>query len=482
MPFFLLLLLALLSLQAEWPQPPSWIGEWGSLGAAAAGLLAFWLSAAWLAHRQTQRLARDAEMRSLLLPRFQTHRRRHFLMLGAFFLIALFSLGWGWTVRQYWGEWPGVEVILLAPFLAGLTLLWSHYYEVDRAAHELTNLPGKLPFPSRAAYIALQARHNLLLIVPPLFLIVIQQTVFFLVPKTELHPSILAGFALGLLLLALISMPYVLKRFLSLVPLPDGPVRDRLFDSARRLGLRFSDILLWPTRHTVANAMVTGLFSWNRYIVVTDRLVQELNADEIDAVFGHEVGHVKHHHLWCYLVFILASLAALAGLAQAAQLVAQQPAVKAWLGTWLPPDHAMAYVAPLATVGVIGLYLFLVFGFLSRRCERQADLFGCRSTDAPTFVAALEKVADLNGIHRTKPGLLSCWLHGTIGQRVAFLQGLTTNPQIEPMFQKRVRWLKWCLPCALILIALGLAAINAQLSAQTTHDNPNGAWDMLKWL
>ena len=33
----------------------------------------------------------------------------------------------------------------------------------------------------------------------------------------------------------------------------------------------------------------------------------------------------------------------------------------------------------LVSMATIGAYIFLVFGFLSRRCERQADLYGCRA-------------------------------------------------------------------------------------------------------
>ena len=33
----------------------------------------------------------------------------------------------------------------------------------------------------------------------------------------------------------------------------------------------------------------------------------------------------------------------------------------------------------LIPVAVVGGYIFMAFGFLSRRCERQADVFGCRS-------------------------------------------------------------------------------------------------------
>ncbi len=59
----------------------------------------------------------------------------------------------------------------------------------------------------------------------------------------------------------------------------------------------------------MVNAMVVGLFPILRYVVVTDRLSAELTPEEIEAVFGHEVGHVKHRHMTYYLFFMMVSLA-----------------------------------------------------------------------------------------------------------------------------------------------------------------------------
>jgi STE24 endopeptidase len=137
-------------------------------------------------------------------------------------------------------------------------------------------------------------------------------------------------------------------------------------------------------------------------------------------------------------------------------------------------------LAALPAVISLGLYIFLVFGFLSRRCERQADIFGCRTVscanpscpghadDAPpvrkegalcpvgvqTFIHALEKVAVLNGISREKPGFLQSWQHSTIARRVEFLRQLMCDPKVEPRFQKRIFLVK----CALFAV-LGLILV-----------------------
>src|SRR5207253_8851583 len=119
---------------------------------------------------------------------------------------------------------------------------------------------------------------------------------------------------------------------------------------------------------------------------------------------------------------------------------------------------------------------------LSRRCERQADIYGCRtvscqddtctghSADASlaplarglcptgirTFIEALEKVARLNGISRDKPGWLSSWQHSTIARRVDFLQDVLRDPALERRFQWRVPLVRLALLVGLVAALAGL--------------------------
>jgi STE24 endopeptidase len=139
-------------------------------------------------------------------------------------------------------------------------------------------------------------------------------------------------------------------------------------------------------------------------------------------------------------------------------------------------DHQTECLAAIALVAVLLAYIFVVFGYLSRRCERQAVVFGCRAVscvrtdcrghedDTPfpprgqglcptginTFIRALEKVAFVNGISRDRPGFLQSWQHATIGRRVEFLQRMLLDANVERRFQRRVLVLKW-----LLLLVLG---------------------------
>jgi STE24 endopeptidase len=197
----------------------------------------------------------------------------------------------------------------------------------------------------------------------------------------------------------------------------------------------------------------------------SDRLLAELSPEEVEAVFGHEVGHVRHHHMLLYLFFLLGSMGVLGVV-----LAPYEKQLEGWFS--LRGRHDLAVLPALASLGA---YIFLVFGFLSRRCERQADVHGCRAVscgqpgctghlpdqalpDGPrelcpagilTFIQALEKVAFLNGINREKPGFLQSWQHSTVARRVQFLQAVLRDPAEERRFQRRILMVKCALFAAL---------------------------------
>src|SRR5262249_4539116 len=353
---------------------------------------------------------------------------------------------WGWAVRDLTAAAhealegatvPGIELLLLTPLLAGLVLSWAVYYDVERAVHESGPFEAN-PLPGRWTYVGLQARNNLLLVIPPLVLMLVQQTTLSVFPELQKDGLLLGLFGATLLAGVFVGIPWLLRLVLGLRPLPEGPLRDRLLAVARRLRFRFSDILVWDTRHSAANAMVTGPSPWLRYVVLTDRLIKEMTPEEIEAVFGHEVGHIKHRHMLFYFGFLLASLVVVLGVWHAGKLLLSRGPVAAFLhercGGLLEWLNAYGMVAGVPLLLLLGAYMFVVFGFLSRRCERQADIFGCRTVSVEVFVEALEKVARLNGISRDRPGWLSSWQHSTIALRVDFLRRLNADPELEPRF------------------------------------------------
>lgn len=491
MPFLLLLLLSLACFPEKWPQPLSWFGIpdgdptfFASL--TALGAFALIAVAARLARRTRRALYLFPSRREETLHDFVVARHRLVYVLYAFFILAVFVLGWGWTVQTWLTPrgrdvlLPGAELLVLLPYLLPLTCFWVLYYDVEQAVH-VTAPPFEVrkPYWGRWAYVRFHLRQNLALVVAPLLLLILAKGVRRLLPSSDYDQVVSA--ASGLLLVsAIVCLPWILRLALGLTPLPAGPVRARLERCAERLHFRYSNILVWNTRGGVANAMVAGLLPWIRYVLLTDRLLEELTPDELEAVFGHEIGHVKHRHMFYYMAFLVLSLFAVGGLWQVgvdaltrAMAASPPPAgslaaeVTAWLAPAADKNDWDLQVVPL--FALIGTYLFVVFGFLSRRCERQADIFGCRAVSClrpdcgghaegvalaprgsglcPTgiriFIEALEKVACVNGISRHKPGWLQSWQHSTIARRVEFLQRVLLDPTLEPRFQRTVGLVKW---------------------------------------
>ncbi|MFL5243045.1 MAG: M48 family metallopeptidase [Gemmataceae bacterium] len=478
MPLLLLVVLTLACWPQKWEQPWEWVGSpfvcigltWATIGLTvlAAKAISIWLR--W-------RLAWHPDQRNHWIHRYRVARRVHYYALFPVFGLVLYLFGWGWAVQSFLpggDETPpylssGGELLIIIPFLVSLLLSWACFYEAEQAV-ALSNLDQFFGFPWRGRweYAAHQARQNLALVAAPVLLLVFQKGLIQVLWWLPFNLAWLASLA-GVLtaIIVLITTPWILRLALGLQPFPNGPLRDRLLATARRLNFRFSNLLLWNTHGHVANAMVAGPLPFPRYVLLSDRLITDLTPDEVEAVFGHEIGHVKHRHLWLYLLFLGLSLVLLGALLL--------PSLNSWF-------HGRQDLQMAPFMGLIGAYIFVFFGFLSRRCERQADVYGCRAvscgkpdctahdpgqplpadaqvlcpTGIQTFIQALEKVADSNGMSRDRPGWLRSWQHSTIARRVNFLASVRTDQRIERRFQRRVLAVKWALFLGLIA---GLAAV-----------------------
>jgi Zn-dependent protease with chaperone function len=523
-PIFLLLLLTVVCLLEKFPAPVP-IGGWqpGSFGAAVltGGAMGCMVLAGWLLANWFRRNLRSwPNKRDHWIRKYSALRFYHLVSVIAVYASVLYFFGWGWAVQNFclwlsghdgqtviashdWPqsasdlEWlygrqvitspvqkpvllPGAELLLLAPFLTALILSWFFYYDADRALHESSESASEEAFWSRGGYLGYRLRQNLALLFAPLSLMIVVKALQHAFGEGDagwLSQLIAQAIALALIPPVFIGFPWILRLVLGLKPLPEGTLRERLMATSRRLNFRCSNILLWDTHGGVANAVVAGVVRHPRYVLFTDRLVSDLTPSEVEAVFGHEIGHVKHYHIPYYVGFLLVSICAVACLWNLATLYV--PALR----SILPPNEEWTKVP---FVGVVGAYIFLVFGFLSRRCERQADVFGCRAvscgrSDCPghadetvlspegaglcatgirTFVDALQKVDRINhGAIRGRPGWLQSWQHSTVAHRVAFLQRVLADPSLEQRFQRRVALVKWALALGLALLVSVLIAL-----------------------
>jgi STE24 endopeptidase len=302
------------------------------------------------------------------------------------FGVGVFSLGWGLLVQNLLGvvsDWPvqlpGAIIGVIPPILAWAGLWWAQY-PADRALRErrmmidLDNGAQLYRPPPLWKYLLSQLRLQVLFTAIPIMLILLLHDIVLLVLWRGFDIKVEKSAAEGLITFAsalaiFMVVPEVLVRVLPTRVLPRSALRDRMEAMCRAHKLRFRDILIWQTDNRIANALVMGVVPRFRYVLLSDLLLQEMNDEQIEAVFAHELGHVVHRHMIWYLVFLKLLILILALIAVV--LDTQLGHLK--LPAWMPLDLVMTMVGFTAFI--------LAFGYVSRRFERQADVFAARTIE-----------------------------------------------------------------------------------------------------
>ncbi len=308
-------------------------------------------------------------------------------LVPAWLAVGIGSLGWSWFVGRTLRldglgvDLPGVLIGTGPCYLAWMGLWWSQY-PAERAMREqsiLSAFDGDLPLhapPGFWQYFAGHFRLQILFTLVPIFLIlaVVDGTALALRPLIgTLGHEAVERLQQAVILLAVggiyLLSPEILRRVLQTQRLDDSPLRARLMKRASTQHLKVRDILLWKTHHNICNAAVMGVVGRFRYVLLTDLLIETLPDEQIEAVFAHEQGHVVHRHMQWYVLVIGILLMGLTGFER--MMAERWPDAGAWRWAGLSAEVWF-------TIGVTILFV-LGFGFLSRRFERQADVFAART-------------------------------------------------------------------------------------------------------
>lgn len=176
------------------------------------------------------------------------------------------------------------------------------------------------------------------------------------------------------LVMAIVFPLFIMPLFNRFEPLPEGDLRARLFALAQRTGFRARTILVMDgsKRSGHSNAFFAGLGKWRR-IVLFDTLIDQLRAEQLEAVLAHEIGHNKLGHIPKMLG--LAAVGLLVGFAVLGWLAAQPGFVTAF-----GFDAASGLLGPALLLfslmsGLVSYWLSPLFNRLSRTHEYEADAF-----------------------------------------------------------------------------------------------------------
>jgi len=442
----------------------------------------FWGSASALAARRVGRLIAAYPETPQVAQRFHHHA----IMVLRASLVLMFGVTVLFTPWPDWLELRGVspalqvfgDLAVLLPFFASAAASWIGFYPLDRTLRKqrmISPTTDGMTDKTRWGiwqYLDFNFRHHILIVTVPLTIIL------FAFNATYGYESTLRNWTgwiwapdalLGVVAFAVfVTAPLMLIRVWRTHPLEESPLRDRLEAVCTRIGLKYRDILVWTSDGMMINAAVMGLSPRVRYVLLSDGLLEAMNAEQIEAVFGHEGGHVKHRHIQHFLLFAFVGWAVVAGLMEL--LLKTATGNGAWFGISVPVIEGIG-------LGATVVYWGVGFGWLSRRFERQADVFGARcaapsaercevpcslhldtgtvregaggvcATGVAVFTSALERVALLNGIPHEERN----WRHSSIGSRIRFLSTLAGDPGEARRFSRLVHRVKSTLRWATIV-------------------------------
>jgi STE24 endopeptidase len=292
--------------------------------------------------------------------------------------------------ETYW-KLPALLLGTLPALLAWMGLWWAQY-PADRALKEQSvlyhaneGLPVHAP-PGFGTFFVEHFRQQLMFTLAPILLIIAAKDVLAAGFLLNGRPDVIFRGAGELLFVPLslavfVVAPELMRRIIPTTPLPaNWPLRRRLDAMCARAGLKYRDILVWQTNSSMGNAMVMGLFPQVRYVFLSDLLLETMKDDEIEAVFAHELGHVVHRHMWWYLLFMAALLMFAEG--PFMTLVRLVPGMEVTAAMTAPQRMEVWAWRDQISVVFTFVTFVLMFGFLSRRFERQADVYAARTMQA----------------------------------------------------------------------------------------------------
>lgn len=354
--------------------------------------------------RVRRRLARSDAVWDDLTRRVSRARRRLHLVVGGAYLAALFAARWGSLVARLGiDDWILVdETLLLLPFFVAVAGAWVQEHRIVRLLQPTPETIGEA--------VGFRARLYLIPILPLATLAAARDAVLLAGLEGYFLSFEYLGWAslVAFIVVVFVASPFLLRAVLRVHPLPRGELRSSLEAMGERIGFRCREILVWRTGHRILNAAIVGLAPRLRYVLLTDFLLESLPPREIAAVYAHEAGHGVNRHAPFYLAYSLLFV------------------VLAFPLSFRLPE-ANLFLSVGVAMALFVVYWFALFGFVSRRAEREADLFGAQAVGDPEAMAgALDRIAFLAGERKR----LAAWRHFSTERRIACLRRFATEPAL----------------------------------------------------
>jgi len=227
------------------------------------------------------------------------------------------------------------------------------------------------------------------------------------------------------LLMMWIYPTFIAPLFNKFTELEDVSLKERIENLMKRCGFTSSGILVMDgsKRSSHGNAYFTGMGK-NKRIVFFDNLLESLNANEVEAVLAHELGHFKKKHI-TKRIYMMGAMT-LAGFAVCGYLMNQQ-----WFYTGLGISTPSIYMALMLFMLVSSIFMFPfspLGSLLSRKHEYEADNFAAEQANAQYLIDALVKLYKENYNTLTPDPIYSSWYdsHPPASLRIENLKKVAT--------------------------------------------------------
>ena len=366
----------------------------------------------------------------------------------AAYLCNLYLLNLPMLIDKYFAFFPMAhlrQTLALLPLLIGLICIRLAFYQVNKLQ------PGHY-----REILSLQFKFLLFPLLPMFLYLVMMDAIHWLPYSAKVfiveHPYILIGLILPVIISAYIFAPLLMQFLWKTEPLAvDSVLKQRLDRLTRQSGIKYREVVVWQTGSLlIANAAVAGTLPWNRRIFLTDALLEYFTDEEIETVVAHELGHIRYRHIPTYMLFSLFYL-----LNYPFFYVLVEEPLLTYLGE---SQSLLSMVSTLCSLAFLIIYFIVIFRYLSRRCEHQADLYAVRLTEKPeAFKDALVKLAVLNSVPKSIQRFFEIFnTHPSIYRRVEFInQWIEHNSAV----QRYKNYLVEVKVLILLLPVLGILAV-----------------------
>ena len=194
------------------------------------------------------------------------------------------------------------------------------------------------------------------------------------------------------LVMSVLAPVLLVPIFFKMRPLADTELKQRLERLAGRAGVETGGIytIEFSTNSTTANAALMGMGKTRR-IVLSDTLLSQYSAAEIEVIMAHEMGHKHHRDMLRLSVFhsaiLLFSLYATSLILEAVI----QPLAFSGL------SDVSALPLLVLIFSIINLLLSPIATSYGRRIETEADGYALELTDDPAaFISTMARLTDQN--------------------------------------------------------------------------------------